>query len=401
MTQWTLALWGLTAFAATSSLADTCPQYRMNPGQNPRAFRSLSVPTSCDVAKMFTCPNGVVITSSSTLGDRKTVGAQCYREGDPELARLRATGRETLTPARTAGETATNGALGPATPGNGSDERPTRRPAADLGPDELRLLRQKSVAAGVPAVIFERALANYQRLKREGRTSRDCFMAADMTTGNYQGRLWQICFRPNVAIQEMPTHFGSGAGPNCKSHVYRNSSSECATYFGNRPGYCLTAGGNYVTASVTRDRGSRRPFVELKGLDTGENDNAGSRNVGIHQTTFHSGKSYLGQTDHSQYSNGCVTIPGSGDTVNPVDLSADGEAGGMALYVYPSKKDVQDYRDRKRTNGERPYWNAACASQVTRPGWIGADPADAPSEAEESNRQLAEWLRLTPSDARP
>ncbi|MBX3017469.1 MAG: murein L,D-transpeptidase catalytic domain family protein [Bdellovibrionaceae bacterium] len=378
-----------------TSWAETCPQIRMKPGENPRLYQHLSVPKNCTAESVFTCPNGDIIRTQYASADRLQIGARCFVKGDPEYARLRPSGRETLTPTEQSRQQ-TNGSLGQATPANGGQETPRRRGANDLNAAEIANLKKKAIAAGVPEVIFDRALKNFLEMKRQGKTDRHCFMAADMTTPGGHGKLWQICALPVTKITEMPTNYGSGLGDNCKDHVYRNTSSECAIYFGNRPGYCLTAGGNYVTQNVTRQRGTERPFVELLGLDAGENDNAGPRGVGIHQTTFSNGRSYIGQTDRSRYSNGCITIPASGVTVDPLSLSAQSEEGAMALYVYPSKQDVLDMRNK----GTAAYWHQGCAKQERRPAWIGADANDAPTQEEESQRELADWLNMKPTDAR-
>lgn len=378
--------WYLSLVCASSwARAETCPQVRMHPGVNPRAYQHLSVPQSCEAKTVFSCPGGELVLSDRADVDRRHVGARCFAPGDPELARLRPRGRETLTPP--AAVTA-NGSVGAATPGSGGREAPAA--------GETAALKRQALAAGVPEIIFERALANYLELRRQGKTARDCFMAADMTTPGYQGKLWQICLRPEMRVTAMPTHFGSGAGPGCRDHVYRNSSSECAIYFGNRPGYCLTAGGNYVTQEVTRQAGTARPFVELQGLDAGENDNARERRIGIHQTTFADGRDYLARADRARYSNGCITLPTTGATLDPVALSAQTDGGGMALYVYPAKQDVQDMRDK----GRAAYWHAGCAGRERRPAWIGASAEDAPTPEEESQRELADWLNLRPAMGR-
>lgn len=380
-------------FLPFTAFAETCPKIQMKPGVNPRLYQNLAVPKNCTAESVFTCPGGELIRTEYASSERLHIGARCFRPNDPELARLRPRGRETLNP-QSGAFNPRNGALGPATAG--SERTPRIYDQNQVQTQDAGELKRKALAAGVPDVVFERALKNYLEMKRQGKTERDCFLAADMTSPG-QGSLFEICARPEIRITKMPTHYGSGAGRNCESHVYKNTSEMCATYFGNRPNYCLTAGGNYITQNVTRQRGTERPFVELLGLDAGENDNADRRNIGIHATSFANGRDYIGRTDRAEYSNGCITVPTPAragtpptPTLDPVSLSAQSDQGGMALYVYPAKQDVL----AMQTRGQAEYWHKDCAKQERRPAWIGESPSDGPSPEDESQRQLADWLNL-------
>lgn len=367
--------------------SEDCFKVRLSPGQFAQANENLRAPEHCDAEQIFYCPGGVVVTTSTKpMGGYKIVGGKCYRPGSAAL-NAATVGRRILTPKVASGAIA--GADEMPTPGQTRKNAVGQKPLFANPQAEART-RTAVLAHGVPAVIFERALDNYRQRRAAGETSRPCFMAADMTTPD-QGVLWQICLQPKVSVLQMPTYYGTGLGPTCENHPYRNNYRSCARYFGNKKNFCLTAGGNYLTTNVTQSSGSQRPFVELKGFDTDENDNTAERSVGIHQTLLHDGKNYVGQIDRSRYSNGSLTLPVTGDRIDPVELSFAGRDGGMALYVYPSRQDILDFR----TNGKAAYWNPTCAGQIGSPGWIGSKDQAAPTLEE------ASLDALTPDQVKP
>ncbi|MGE3684207.1 MAG: hypothetical protein AB7G93_20995 [Bdellovibrionales bacterium] len=122
-----------------------------------------------------------------------------------------------------------------------------------------------------------------------------------------------------------------------------------------------------MTQEVTQDNSSQRPFVELEGLDIGDNDNSRARRVGLHQDILHNGKPAKGSVNWFQHSQGCFTLPKDLPEFQMTDLSGDSEGGGVALYVYPSRSDVEKFYK----TGQPEYWHASCRSEVSNPGWYG------------------------------
>lgn len=346
-----------------SVFAQECPKFKLKPGDvNVRAYLNVMIPAHCVPSESFECPGGKKAASSSINTDGKSLrlGMRCFHPDDKRIEKYINQRREL---------------------GITLETEEGKKTTIDEAQKAKTELRAGALANGVPGVIFERAYANYLEQMKQGKTSRGCFMAADLTTPE-KGRVWTLCLGKPVSISEVETYWGSGGGPGCLPHLFRNNQSSCAKFFGNKPGYCLSAGGNYITGEVERQGGMSREFVQLIGLDKNDNDNTEVRNVGIHQTSTDDGtKSYVGATDPINYSQGCLTIPFRGSWPIQADMTEYSKRqpqGGMPLYVYPSKADIVEFRN----TGKAPYWNEKCAKDIGKPAWLGVSEYFAPTPTE-------------------
>lgn len=223
---------------------------------------------------------------------------------------------------------------------------------------------------GVPSLIFDRAMANYEKQLQSNQTSSNCFMAADLTSEQPQS--WRICSNPQK-VEKMPLQVGSGDTAGCAPHVFKNNG--CMKFFGNRKNYCLPSGGNYVTEDVYSARPNQSPFVVLKGLDTGLNDNSAG-GVGLQQAGAD------GKVAWDPKSQSIFALPApKSDGMKMQDFSAKRTGGGMSVYIYPAREDIKRFREMGSAN----YWSADCESKIGKPGWLGDKKAsDTPSPSEVS-----------------
>lgn len=255
-----------------------------------------------------------------------------------------------------------------------NQEKTSMDPFTEMnGTDKLKLAFAAK-AAGVPSLVFDRAIANYESLGKSGQTARDCFVAADVTSQKAQS--WMICSKPTIKVTAMPFEVGSGDRAGCNHHLFENSG--CPRFFGNRPGYCLPSGGRYVTQQVYGARPNQDSFTELKGLDADQNDNAG-RSVGLQPMPKD------GKVTWNSKSQSAFAMPFQKDDYALNDLNSKAK-GGLAVYVYPSREDVKKFR----ATGSAPYWNEQCATKIGKPGWLGSKDTDAPKPSQ----MKAEHLRL-------
>lgn len=250
----------------------------------------------------------------------------------------------------------------------------TMDPFSPLSPTEKLKLAIVAKGAGVPSLVFDRALANWENTGKSGQTARDCFMAADLTSEKPQS--WMICAKPTMKVTAVPFAVGSGEHAGCSKHLFQNSG--CLKFFGNRPGYCLPSGGRYVTQSVYSARPNQDAFVELKGLDADQNDNAG-RGVGLQSM------SKDGKVNWNAKSQSGFAVPFTQGDLSLNDLNAKSK-GGLAIYVYPAREDIKLFRSA----GSASYWSAQCGSKIGKPGWLGSKDTDAPS----ASQMKADNLRL-------
>lgn len=361
MTKFLCAVTSVVLFPL-SVMSEECPKYKLKPGDiNVRAYLNVMIPASCLPSASFECPGGKKAVSSSMSIDGKSikVAFRCFEPNDKRIDNYIGARRDLDITVEV------------------EEGKKTLVSEAESAKGNMR---KAALANGVPAIIFDRAFANYLAQMKLGKTSRGCFMAADLTTPG-QGKVWTICNGSPVTISEVETFWGSGGGPGCDDHLFQNRSS-CAKFFGNKPKYCLSAGGNYITGEVERQGGVSRQFVQLLGLDKNDNDNTEIRNVGIHQTSTDDGtKTYVGTTDPKNYSQGCLTVPFRGSWPIQADMtefSVRQPQGGMTLYVYPSKSDIVEFRN----TGKAPYWNETCAKEIGKPGWLGVTEYFAPTPTE-------------------
>jgi hypothetical protein len=223
---------------------------------------------------------------------------------------------------------------------------------------------------GVPGLIFDRAMANYEKLLQSNQTSSNCLMAADLTSEQPQS--WRICTGPQK-VEKMPLQVGSGEGAGCASHVFKNNG--CMKFFGNRKNYCLPSGGNYVTEDVYSARPNQSPFVALKGLDVGLNDSSAG-GVGLQQAGTDGKVAWDPKSQH------IFALPApKADGMKMQDFSAKRTGGGMSVYIYPAREDIKRFRETGSPN----YWSDDCAKKIGKPGWLGDKKAsDTPSPSEVS-----------------
>lgn len=226
-------------------------------------------------------------------------------------------------------------------------------------------LKKMAKEKGVPDIVLDRAFAHYKDQLSQGQTLRSCFMAGDLTTAD-KGQSWIICATEPPKVISLSMLYGNGQGANCRDDAYQNREG-CAKYFSNKKNSCLPMGGRYITQEATVAQNSKRNFVELKGLDS-FNENAKSRRIGIHRNVLHDGRPAYSHEVAADGSNGCFVLPPDLGDFSDVDLSSGNNGLGMTLYVYPEPKDIKSF-----VEGGNPYWSSSCKEKILAPAWIGKD----------------------------
>lgn len=272
-----------------------------------------------------------------------------------------------LTKPRT--DSSTMSAAIPRPPGQdpGAGRAPTPRLSAAV--------RAKARELGLPEAVLERGFANYKALFAAGKTQRACFMAGDLTTSE-RAQIYTVCLEPSISVSRHESLFGLGYGAECNSSMFRNDQG-CAKFFGNRVNSCLSAGGAYLTGLATQTKSAKSPnpnriFVDLVGQEKGANDNAVKRRVGLNLAVNAKGEPIDKGAGRVAGSAGGFTLPSDLREFSITDLSSAAPgAGGMALYMYPSKDDLKQILDPK-SSGDH-YWSATCKSKIIKPAWIDRD----------------------------
>ena len=128
-----------------------------------------------------------------------------------------------------------------------------------------------------------------------------------------------------------------------------------------------------MTQDIYAARPNQSPFVALKGLDVGLNDNA-SNGAGLQQMG-RNGKVDWDPKSQSIFAFASPPVDG----LKIQDFSAKRTGGGMSVYIYPAREDIKRFREMGSAN----YWNEECASKIGKPGWLGDKSAsDTPSPSE-------------------
>lgn len=295
-----ILLW--IALHALAARAQNCPApQNLTVDSNPAVNRSLRMDKRCDVKKLFHCRGGTLVSTwSDNFDNTKVVGVECLNNDHPRAVRQRQMDASGLT-----------------------------APLADI--------KRKAAEARMPAYLLEKALENYKKLKAEGKTDKECFAVQDLTARGAPMN-WVVCMRPGLHVR-----LSDGSFENidqCREHAFQNT--DCRRFFGDRQGYCLPAGGSYVTAGGGKD--PKGPTsVGLAGQDAGEN----------------AGLKVRFKVQHED------------------------EREGMAVYVYPSRAEIETFVK----NGKAPYWNESCQSVVRKAGWYGNGGSLGPSVSEVTRGQ--------------
>lgn len=228
-------------------------------------------------------------------------------------------------------------------------------------------LRKIALAAGVPALVYDRALANFRDMQIKKLTQRGCFLGSDLTGST--GKTWMMCFNPKPHVELMETSMGGGEGKDCVGD-FKNRSG-CPRFWSNKPGSCLSTGGNLMTGKgrFYNSDGTGRYFIPLVGTDAGVNTNTFERQIGIHVAADTDGLSTKGKGDPRSLSRGNYVLPFETPLARMTDMSSDAAGGALALYSYPSKADLVEFM---KPGGQPPYWDEACRKEVSYAAWIDA-----------------------------
>lgn len=279
-----------------SAAPAACPTAQdLKVDNNPAFLRSVRMDKSCDVKTIYRCNGGTLLVSGYDNSDAtKVVGVECVNNADPRAVRQQ------------------------------------KMDAAGLLAPEQDIVR-KAREKQMPEALLKKALENYQKLKKAGKTNQPCFAIQDLTAANKPVN-WVVCMKPGLDVRRSDGEYVN-ADDKCTQHPFQNSG--CKRYFGNRANYCLPVGGSYVTGGTKGDKNAAQAgFSALNGQE--------DSNSKLH-----------------------------------IKWNAKGETlpEGTAVYVYPSKEDLQSYNDSRG----KTYWDVSCASAVKKAGWYGADGSFGPT----------------------
>lgn len=302
-------LLAMTGWVSTAQAA--CPTAQdLKVDNNPAFLRSVRMDKSCDVKTIYKCAGGTLIVSGYDNSDStKVVGVECINNQDPRAIRQQ------------------------------------KMDAAGLLVPEQDIVR-KAREKQMPEALLKKALENYQKLKKAGKTDQPCFAVQDLTVGGAPSN-WVVCMKPGLDVRRSDGELVN-AEEKCVNHPFQNNG--CRRFYGNRPGYCLPVGGSYVTGGMKGDKNQAASAMSLKGQDDA------NANVNMKWT-------------------------------------AKGESlpEGTAVYVYPSREDLQSYNQSKSSA----YWDQGCSAAIKKVGWYGTDGSFGPTLDEVMKGTKAPALQKT------
>ncbi len=181
---------------------------------------------------------------------------------------------------------------------------------------ELNALR--AAAPKLKAEVLRLALTAFNRAKRLGLVHRPILTVIDYSKASSEKRLWVFDLKSDKLLFETLVAHG------------RNSGDLNATHFSNKNQSLESSLGTYVTANTYF--GSKGLSLNLKGLETGYNNNALSRRVVMHGAWYVS-EDFVKQNGQLGRSWGCPSVnPALAKPI--IDTIKD---GSVLFAYYPDK----------------------------------------------------------------
>ena len=245
--------------------------------------------------------------------------------------------------------------------------------------------------------VLQRARSLYLQKSSEGGVKNSCYFAMDATRPNDAvneagGRFYIIC-EPSQTFRAIPA--GHGSGRNLDGVADFQNGRLCARNFGNAMESNLTAGGAYVTSTITtsfkgyyraatgEDSAFLRTFIQFDG--EGETANARRRAIGGHAAATlkgvclrkEAGSPYANRDGYAPFgqlvdytggrSDGCTSWSPS-DAQQILSIVKNNPT---TLYIYPESADINAVEKAVAT-GLSPsqaglYWNASCLQEIRAP----------------------------------